>query len=77
MSHFLDSTGSWRSKEIAGSDSLSSWEACWRVFRTAAITCDLAAPAVLDRYAAAFRTMGGALPGQLAIGCSCGRQVQE
>ena len=56
VSHFLDSSGSWRSKEIPGPDSLSSWEACWRVFRTAAIMCDFAAPAVLDRYAAAFRT---------------------
>ena len=56
VSHFLDSSGSWRSKEIPGPDSLSSWEACWRVFRTAAITCDFATPAVLDRYAAAFRT---------------------
>ena len=42
----LRSTGSWRSKEIA----------CWRVFRTAPIMCNLADPAVLDRYAAAFRT---------------------
>ena len=35
VSHFLDSSGSWWSKEIPGPDSLSSWEACWRVFRTA------------------------------------------
>ena len=55
VSHFLDSSGSWRTKEIPGPDSLVSWEACWRVFRTAAIMCDLAAPAVLDRYAATFR----------------------
>ena len=44
-----------RCKEIPGPDSIVSWEACWRVFRTAAIMCDLAAPAVLDRYASAFR----------------------
>ena len=55
VSHFLDNTGSWRCKEIPGPDSIVTWEACWRVFRTAAIMCDLAAPAVLDRYAAAFR----------------------
>ena len=52
VSHFLDSSGSSRTKEP---DSLASWEACWQVFRTAAIMCDLAAPAVLNRYAAAFR----------------------
>ena len=54
-SHFLDHTGAWRCKEIPGPDSFASWEACWRVFRTAAIMCDIAAPAVLDRYAAKFR----------------------
>ena len=48
VSHFLDSSGSWRSKEIPGPDSLSSWEACWRVFRTVAVMCDFATPAVLD-----------------------------
>ena len=57
VSHFLDSSRSWRSKEIPGPDSLFSWEACWRVFHTAAIMCDFAAPAVLDRYAAAFRSV--------------------
>ena len=55
VSHFLDNTGSWRCKEIPGPDSIVTWEACWRVFRTAAIMCDLVAPAVLDRYSAAFR----------------------
>ena len=54
-SHFFDNSGSWRCKEIPGPDSFSTWEACWRVFRTAAIMCDIAAPAVLDRYAARFR----------------------
>ena len=52
-SHFLDHTGAWRCKEIPGPDSFATWEACWRVFRTAAIMCDIAAPAVLD--AAKFR----------------------
>ena len=55
VSHFLDNTGSWRCKEIPGPDSIVTWEACWLVFRTAAIMCDLATPAVLDRHAAAFR----------------------
>ena len=50
-SHFLDHTGAWRCKEIP----FSTWEACWRVFRTAAIMCDIATPAVLDRYAARFK----------------------
>ena len=54
-SHFLDHTGAWRCKEIPGPDCFSTWEACWRVFRTAAIMCDVATPAVLDRYAARFR----------------------
>ena len=54
-SHFLDHTGAWRCKEIPGPDSFATWEACWRVFRTAAIMCDIAALAVLDRYAAKFR----------------------
>ena len=56
VSHFLVNTGSLRCKEIPGPDSIVTWEACWRVFRTAAIMCDLAAPAVLDRYASAFRS---------------------
>ena len=54
-SHFLDHSGSWRTKEVPGPDSFATWEACWRVFRTAAIMCDIATPAVLDRYAAKFR----------------------
>ena len=54
-SHFLDNSGSWRRKGIPGADSFSTWEACWQVFRTAAIMRDVAAPAVLDRYAARFR----------------------
>ena len=54
-SHFLDHTGAWRCKEVPGPDSFSTWEACWRVFRTAAIMCDIAALAVLDRHAAKFR----------------------
>ena len=53
VSHFLDSSGSWRSKEIPGPDSLSSWEACWRVFRTAAIMCDVVGRCVLSRTAGA------------------------
>ena len=52
ISHFIDNSGSWKCKEIS---SPSTWEACWRLFRTAAIMCDVAAPAVLDRYAARFR----------------------
>ena len=55
VSHFLDSTGQWRCKEVPGPDNYASWEACWRVFRTAAIMGDIASPAVLDRYAAKFR----------------------
>ena len=39
-----------------GLDSPPSSRACWRVFRTAATMGDFAAPAVLDQYAAAFRT---------------------
>ena len=54
-SHFLDHSGSWRTKEAPGPDLFATWEACWRVFRTAAIMCDIATPAVLDRYAAEFR----------------------
>ena len=54
-SHFLDHTGAWRCEEMPGPDSFATWEACWRVFRTAAIMCEIAAPAVLDRYAAKFR----------------------
>ena len=55
LSHFIDADGQWRCREVPGPDSLVAWEACWRVFRTAAIMTDLAAPAVLDRYAAQFR----------------------
>ena len=54
-SHFLDHTGAWRCKEIPGPDCFATWEACWRVFRKAAIMCDIAAPAVLDRYASRFK----------------------
>ena len=32
-SHFLDHSGSWRTKEVPGPDSFATWEACWRVFR--------------------------------------------
>ena len=35
-SHFLDHSGAWRRKEVPGPDSFATWEACWRVFRTAA-----------------------------------------
>ena len=45
-SHFPDHTGAWRCKEIPGPHCFSTWEACWRVFRTAAIMCDIATPAV-------------------------------
>ena len=40
--HFLDHSGSRRTKEVLGPDSFATWEACWRVFRTAAIMCDIA-----------------------------------
>ena len=29
-------------KEAPGPDSFATWEACWRVFRTAAVMCDIA-----------------------------------
>ena len=45
----------WRCREIPGPDCFSTCEACWRVFRTPAIMCDIATPSVLDRYAARFR----------------------
>ena len=35
--------GSWRTKEAPGPDSFATRETCWRVFRTAAILCDIAA----------------------------------
>ena len=44
-----------RCKEIPGPDCFATWEACWRVFGTAAIMCDIAAPAVLDRCASRFK----------------------
>jgi hypothetical protein len=53
--NFLDGTGQWRAKELAGPDCIEAWERCWRVYRTAAIMLQLATPAVLDQYAAKFR----------------------
>ena len=52
---FMDGTGTWRSKELPGPDSLGAWEECWRVYRTAVIMAGIARPAVLDMYAARFR----------------------
>ena len=42
-------------KSQGPTDCFATWEACWRVFRTAAIMCDIAAPAVLDRCASTFK----------------------
>ena len=66
VSHSLDDTGSCRQGD-PGPDSIVSWEACWRVFRTATIMCDLAPPAASDRYASAFRARVETFPGQLAL----------
>ena len=43
--------GVWRpfGQRIAKNLKFTSWETCWRVFRTAAIMCNIAAPALLDR----------------------------
>ena len=44
---FWDGAGSWKMKELPGPDSLETWVACWRVFRTAAVMLSLAHPATL------------------------------
>eukprot|EP00971_Amphidinium_carterae_P298460 5930282-Amphidinium_carterae.1 len=44
--------GAWKMMEVPGPDCLETWQQCWRVYRTAAIMCEVASPSTLDRYAA-------------------------
>ena len=74
-SHFLDHTGAWRCKEIPGPDCFATWEACWRVFRTAAIMCDIATPAVLDSVCSSVQGESGQILGFLALVCFGGHKV--
>ena len=47
--------GQWKSVEIPGASSIEKWEESWRIFRTACIMLNIAAAAVIDRYASEFR----------------------
>ena len=53
--HFPGADGKWRTTEIRGPDSLEAWEACWDVFKTAAIMANIASVAALDYYAKKFK----------------------
>eukprot|EP00439_Symbiodinium_sp_Y106_P086036 s100_g30.t3 len=47
--------GQWKSVEIPGACNIEKWEESWRMFRTACIMLNIAAAAVLDRYASEFK----------------------
>ena len=48
--------GQWRAVELPGATNLASWQESWRIFRTGCLMLDIASSAVLDRYAAEFRS---------------------
>ena len=54
VSHVLSPDGSWRTVELPGADCLDTWRDCWAVFRSAAITANVALPATLDRFESMF-----------------------
>ena len=52
--HFMSTEGKWRAVEVSGPTDLDKWKACWEVFTVAAVSLDIATPAVLARYAKRF-----------------------
>ena len=54
--HFAGPDGKWRATELKGPENIEAWEACWEVFKTAAIMANLASVANLDYYAKKFKT---------------------
>ena len=48
--------GQWKAIELPGASNLQKWEESWRIFRTGCLMLDIAASAVLDRYASEFRS---------------------
>ena len=52
--HFMSTEGKWRAVEVAGPSNLDKWKACWEVFAAAAVSLDIATPAVLARYSKRF-----------------------
>lgn len=62
-SHVTTPDGTWRTIELPGADCLDTWRECWSVFKTAAVMCNLAHPATLDRYEQLFTERCKRYPG--------------
>lgn len=62
-SHVTTPDGTWRTVELPGADCLDTWRECWAVFKTAAVMCNLAHPATLDRYEQLFAERCKRYPG--------------
>ena len=66
---FMDSTGSWVAKEIAGPSSIDSWRECWAVFEAAAFMLNVASLGTLQSYASHFLERARRFSGAWHICC--------
>ena len=51
---FVQGVDGYKMAELPGAGNLEAWQACWEIYKTAAIIDGAAAPATLDRYAGEF-----------------------
>ena len=63
----IDSTGQERTVEIAGPDSLDTWECCHQVFRNLCLACSVARSSTLDNYKARFKERCSEFSGQWGL----------
>ena len=67
MATFRDSSGQERTVEVAGPDTVDTWEQCHQVFKNLSLACSVAKSSTLDNYRARFKERCSEFAGQWGL----------